>query len=651
MHLCLQIAEILTKIFALYDNDKESIKTLYSLVLVCRIFHEPACDALWRFQRSFVTLVKMFPEDVWVETEVPRASEIAALFNTDGSLTGISMGDPNKTSLLSPPSVGMKPATTLTFKRPLTPSDWVRFQLYAKRMEHLSFNQLPTIFSIFSIEELSPSVFPAIKSSLDLGHFNRPLLQNLSELSFRQYSGGVSLRDVWVFLGPRLKTLHLSSFSCFEDLETFAIALKARCPAVEHLYISSGDLSMRTKSCMSDLICSLSSLRTLSCEGVTSDSHTLKYLSSLPFLRSLNVRLPGRLAQEGFLNSSSIMLPFLAVRHLDVSVASITNAGELLQVTSRSFYLKSLLVTFDRIVPTPEQLHAFFTIMQRTNVCDTLTTFALQDHVEINRVSSHSLDTHTLSPLLQCRNLEHVSINISYGHAAIDNSLLKEITLAWPCLRYISLHPYQKARLSHSKANLQGLSYLAQHCHSLQSVSLQFDVSLPATAMYLDKGIRCESLTQLFVSHSYVSDPLAVATFLANVFPNLKLNHSYLIRTRMGPRTVWNSEVLHNYQKNQEYIEMVARWKDVDQMIEARKKELSRSLMNPNVHIQSLVYNYNRYSSVISKPPFTIKFRLLTLESRFFRSVFRSFIVPAFIKLAVCSILMYTGSKIYKMVQ
>jgi hypothetical protein len=152
--------------------------------------------------------------------------------------------------------------------------------------------------------------------------------------------------------------------------------------------------------------------------------------------------------------------------------------------------------------------------------------------VEIDEVSPHSLDAHTLSPLLQCRNLERVTINISYGHAAIDNSLLKEIALAWPCLRDISLHSCHNARLWHSKANLQGLSYLAQHCHSLQSVSLQFDVSLPATTMYPDKGIRCESLTRLDVSYSHVSDPLAVATFLADVFPNLKLHHSYSIRTR-----------------------------------------------------------------------------------------------------------------------
>jgi hypothetical protein len=71
MHLCLQIAEILTEIFSSYNGDKESIKSLYALALVCQIFHEPARDALWRFQQSFVTLVKMFPEDLWDEMEVP----------------------------------------------------------------------------------------------------------------------------------------------------------------------------------------------------------------------------------------------------------------------------------------------------------------------------------------------------------------------------------------------------------------------------------------------------------------------------------------------------------------------------------------------------------------------------------------------------
>jgi hypothetical protein len=435
-------------------------------------------------------------------------------------------------------------------------------------MEHLSFSN---DLAIFSVRELSPSVFRAIESSLDHGHFEPPLLQNLSELTFNQDFGEVSLCNLCVFLGPRLKTLRLRIPISLDGLEIFAAALKARCLAIEHLYISSPDRSGRVNRIVSDLICSLSSLRTISC-NITCDSQTLRYLSYLPFLRSLTVYLPKRLAQEDLLDSSSNILPFLAVRHLGISVASIADAGEFLRVIPSSSGLESLSITFDRMVPTPEQLHAVFEVMQRSSFCDTLTTFALWDHIRFLGFDEdsppHSLDAHTLSPLLQCRNLERVTINISYEHAAIDNPLLKEIALAWPCLRDISLHLCHNARLWHSKANLQGLSYLTQYCHSLQSVSLQFDVSLPATTMYPDKGIRCESLTRLDVSHSHVSDPLAVATFLADVYPNLKLRHSCFIRT--GPR-----EDLSDDEQSPEYIEMATHWKDVVQMLEARRELLS----------------------------------------------------------------------------
>jgi hypothetical protein len=50
MHICLQIAEILTNIFETYNGDKEAL------------------DALWVFQRSFLPLLKTFPADVLEET-------------------------------------------------------------------------------------------------------------------------------------------------------------------------------------------------------------------------------------------------------------------------------------------------------------------------------------------------------------------------------------------------------------------------------------------------------------------------------------------------------------------------------------------------------------------------------------------------------
>jgi hypothetical protein len=111
---------------------------------------------------------------------------------------------------------------------------------------------------------------------------------------------------------------------------------------------------------------------------------------------------------------------------------------------------------------------------------------------------------------------------------------------------------------------------------ALQSVSLQFNVSLPATVIYPDKGICWESLTTLDVSRPHVSDPLAVVTFLADVFPNLKLYHGYFIRTRtLCPMTIWEDfDDLSGDEKSPEYIEMAVRWKDVIQMPEARRQVL-----------------------------------------------------------------------------
>jgi len=70
MHLCLQITEILTLILDSYDDYRPDKNTLLQLALVCKAFHEPALDALWKFQKSFLILVKTFPRDLWEETAV-----------------------------------------------------------------------------------------------------------------------------------------------------------------------------------------------------------------------------------------------------------------------------------------------------------------------------------------------------------------------------------------------------------------------------------------------------------------------------------------------------------------------------------------------------------------------------------------------------
>ena len=442
-------------------------------------------------------------------------------------------------------------------------------------MEHLSFGRGPLFTFNSSVHRrLSPNVFRAIQSSLDVGHFDRPLLQNLTGFTFDQNFGGISLRDACIFLGLRLKMLNLTIPRSRDGLRTFATALKARCPNIERLYISYGQHSDQVNRVVSDLICSLSSLRAVHCMNITCNSRAIKHLSSRPSLQDLHVLLPDELVQQNILDGSSNIRPFLAIQDLDITVASIASAVEFLKVTSSSSNLESLSIIINHILPTPAQLHVALAVMQQNSFCNTLTTFVLGDNILPTGIPLHAIDGQTLAPLLQCRNLEHINIHISYGHAAIDNSLLKDMASAWPRLRSLGLYA-SDAHLWHAKADLRGLVCLAQNCHSLESVSLQFDVSLPPTAIYPDEAIRCEWLTQLEVACSRVSNPLAIATFLADVFPNLTLCHDHYLLSAE-----------HSEDERPEYIEMAKRWDDIIQILDARRQ----SLTDHNVCVQSLIY-------------------------------------------------------------
>jgi len=48
-----------------------------------------------------------------------------------------------------------------------------------------------------------------------------------------------------------------------------------------------------------------------------------------------------------------------------------------------------------------------------------------------------------------------------------------------------------------------------------------------------------------------------------------------------------SEDPLREYEQSLEFMEMVKRWKDVDQMLTARRLELSQSPMNTGVRMQS----------------------------------------------------------------
>jgi hypothetical protein len=443
------------------------------------------------------------------------------------------------------------------------------------------------------IRDINPSVFRAIDDSLDLGHCDHPLLQNLSELAYWQGLPGITpLAGTRMFLGLRLKKLFLSIHSSnveLEGLEEFLKAVKSRCPSLQNLRISGNIVSRKLGRVVSDLVCGLPCLQQVLLVDVDLNGKALIFLASLPSLRILCAPLTRETALCTVRNSIPD-LPFPALRFFHASVASFADAGEFFPYISSSSSVKSLSINVTTIPPAQE-LYTFLVLVKQSGLRETLTAVFLRVASWDSPPLSHSLEAHTLSPLLQCRNLEEISINIRYRQQAINNSLMKDMALAWPRLRKFSIFPFHDVNHQCLNVNLEGLFHLAQHCRMLGSVSYQFDMSLPTNSTYLGNGIRNESLTRLSLHRSRITDPSTVATLLFEVFPNLKLDHSW--RCTEGPD--WDSS---DEEGDPAIIEMANRWKDVDKLLEIKRRERPSGLdRSPVVRICFIIYKYDIFST------------------------------------------------------
>ncbi|KAH9929297.1 hypothetical protein B0H21DRAFT_712041 [Amylocystis lapponica] len=74
-----------------------------------------------------------------------------------------------------------------------------------------------------------------------------------------------------------------------------------------------------------------------------------------------------------------------------------------------------------------------------------------------------------------------------------------------------------------TSVTLEGLVHLARHCPQLSRLVLALDASvIPDSDRQSEGGLANDSITKLMVRDSSLEDPIAVAAFLSNLFPNLR---------------------------------------------------------------------------------------------------------------------------------
>ncbi|KAJ7166223.1 hypothetical protein C8R46DRAFT_1276117 [Mycena filopes] len=238
MHRALHILEVVEMICAQIplQADQRS-PDLARLARTSQLFLDPALDILWRYQETIVNLLKVMPVDLWDIQEDREDSDESAIRNLD-----------------------------VTLLRPVAPSDWDRWLLYARRVRSFTLLEdfkTPEAYETLALHFPPQSIFPRLEK---LDWF--PV-----KTSYFGY--------VRPFITPTITNLHLTIES-FSDLGILATAALT-CPRLTEVRL--GCISDAGLGLVSEFVCALHHLESLVVGGL--DEAAFFHIARLPTLHYL----------------------------------------------------------------------------------------------------------------------------------------------------------------------------------------------------------------------------------------------------------------------------------------------------------------------------------------------------------------------------
>ncbi|KAK2463393.1 hypothetical protein APHAL10511_004479 [Amanita phalloides] len=466
--------------------------TLAALARVGRDFTEPVLNALWRSIPDLRPLIRCMPQDLWeeeaIEFEEPR----------------------------------------LTFCRSILPSDWDRFKIHAVRVRKLGFSELPHY-------DLGLNVY-GVLACASVGRL--PLLPRLTHIRWLGTADD-EFPYINLFLSPFIIHLEFDITPHSDKRSSVGLQLSllpslvSTCPNMEHLTLNgygtpwelelSLSLAMpwpqEIKSAFS-IMEQWSSLHHLELEGVLDSS--IPCIAKLPALRTLVITA----ARETTEILAAHIKGFPVLESLSISGDSTIELCIIILKFMSQVPLHSLQMEIwdvAQAVPGPELFEA---------ICQGIAHNSLWDiHINCPNSGYHivqpdegdlSITLGDLSPLLAFTRLSELSIEL-FGQFKLDNKDLQTMTSAWPHLRtlkLISLNPSEHW----PQATIKGLISVVQLCPLLENLALEFDATVVPDIM--EKPVRCgarnERICALNILCSPIDNPAKVATFLSDIFPNLR---------------------------------------------------------------------------------------------------------------------------------
>ncbi|KAF8349640.1 hypothetical protein F5887DRAFT_947356 [Amanita rubescens] len=447
------------------SNDKRS---LYRLSQTCKSFMEPALDELWYKLDNFSPLLFCMPEDLYEEHVELRDTR--------------------------------QEIVTLSFRRSMQPSDWKSFEAAAARVRVLG---SPRRWE-YRFYQFDSNIF---KSLACASQGRARLLPRLQQLTWDTRSDDI-YPYIFLFLTPTIThlTLCISTGNIASDRMRFSVlgSLVSQCPSMRSLELSARRSSLEDSHSWTDLF---------SGQASSADISTLTdVIAQLPVLTTLDLFA----CQTTKLLLSSSVMGFHALQHLIMSDCSIDSCLYVLKrmscspLSSLNLYVK---------VPHPSNESRWtdlFSNLQKSISRDSLTiaNFSiLGSHLPI------PLSFQSISPLLHFQNISKFCCDGKSNLDLGDDDVIR-IAKAWPRLKTFVIHPW---KLSKPRLTLHALTTLAMHCPELEFLFISIDAT--TVVDYEDKqpgkGRFDSRLRHLSVDHSPIDDPGRVASFIADIFPNV----------------------------------------------------------------------------------------------------------------------------------
>ncbi|KAI0646228.1 hypothetical protein C8Q79DRAFT_909525 [Trametes meyenii] len=516
-HRCLYISEIFQEVVEELASQHER-RALSQLSRTCKALNEVVVPALWRELDSLVPLLRLLPEDAWIEVPYVTGSSIL--------------------QLKSPKRL-----------------DWTRFDRYAQHVRTLNWRER------MDVSPLALSALPVYRQAT-----GRPLLPKLRELIWRE-TRSAYFSFIYQLLTPTIRRLRI--MACDHDLENdVMVALldhaSTVCTEVEVLEICSDDLGDDMPTCNTAVGHALAQFLRLQ-QNLTQfwgevylSAECVRTLAELPKLELLELYVQHE--ETHSLATAAAQLSseqpwFSSLRTLSLNVHQLDHDTEVLLGAIQSQTLAELLI-LTHCHPDTDTVHQHLEAVARAPYRRTLTGIQMEYERQPWETDRPPVAIGTaLKPLYALPQMEYAIIN-AYS-LVVDAPAIRDIANAWPALEILALISYNPSHQLDGCLSLSDLVPLALKCPELLTLEVHLNAMAVPNQQTTERLLPGPSQSQMRCLTAFdapINEPERVADFLKRMFP--RLNEA---EYRGAARFPYESQQLFEW-----------RWKSVQDLLRGR---------------------------------------------------------------------------------